>query len=74
MRALVLSLAVQVGLLPVERSLDLSGLAEADHVFLTNSISRVIEARQCNDAPLQRRAGPALDRLRALIAARFEAD
>jgi branched-chain amino acid aminotransferase len=73
MRALVLSLAAQVGLSPVEKSLDLSGLAEADHVFLTNSISRVIEALQCNDAPLQRRAGTTLDRLRALIAARFEA-
>ncbi|MGP0008256.1 MAG: aminotransferase class IV [Methylocella sp.] len=73
MRALVLSLAAQAGLSPVEKSLDLSGLAEADHVFLTNSISRVIEARQCNDAPLQRRAGAALDRLRALIAERFEA-
>jgi len=73
MRALVLSLAAQAGLSPVERSLDLSGLAEADHVFLTNSISRVIEARLCNDAPLHRRAGAVLDRLRALIAARFEA-
>jgi branched-chain amino acid aminotransferase len=72
-RALVLSLAKQVGLAPVERSLDLSGLAEADHVFLTNSISRVIEARQCNDALLQRRAGAALDQLRALVAERFEA-
>jgi branched-chain amino acid aminotransferase len=72
MRALVLSLAKQAGLAPVERSLDVSGLGEADHVFLTNSISRVTEARQCNDALLQRRAGAALDRLRALIAARFE--
>jgi branched-chain amino acid aminotransferase len=73
MRALVLSLAKQVGLAPAERSLDLSGLGEADHVFLTNSISRVTEARQCNGAPLKRRAGAALDRLRALIASKFEA-
>jgi branched-subunit amino acid aminotransferase/4-amino-4-deoxychorismate lyase len=73
MRALVLSLAEQAGLAPVETSLDLNSLAGADHVFLTNSVSRVTEARQCNDAPLQRRAGAALDRLRALIAARFDA-
>jgi branched-chain amino acid aminotransferase len=72
MRAFVLSLAEQAGLAPVERSLDLSGLGEADHVFLTNSISRVTEAWQCNAAPLQRRAGAVLDRLRALIAARFD--
>jgi branched-chain amino acid aminotransferase len=73
MRALVLSLAKAAGLAPAERSLDVSGLGEADHVFLTNSVSRAIEARQCNDAPLKREAGAALDRLRILIAARFAA-
>jgi branched-chain amino acid aminotransferase len=72
-RALVLCLAKQAGFAGIEISLDVGSLAAADHVFLTNSISRVTEARQCNDAPLQRRAGAALDRLRALIAARFDA-
>ncbi|HUB65628.1 MAG TPA: aminotransferase class IV [Methylocella sp.] len=72
MRALVLSLARQSGLTPVETSLDATGLAGADHVFLTNSISRLMEARQCNGVPLERRAGAAVDRLRALIAARFD--
>jgi branched-chain amino acid aminotransferase len=73
MRALVLSLAKQAGLAPVETSLDVSALGAAHHVFLTNSISRLMEARQCNSAPLQRRAGAALDQLRTLIAARFAA-
>jgi branched-chain amino acid aminotransferase len=72
MRALVLSLAKQAGLEPAEISLEASGLASADHVFLTNSVSRLTEARQCNGAPLQRRAAAALDRLRVLIAARFD--
>jgi branched-chain amino acid aminotransferase len=73
MRALVLSLAEQAGLTPVERSLDAGDLGAADHVFLTNSISRVTKARQCNGEPLEHRAGAALDRLRALIASKFEA-
>ena len=73
MRALVLSLSEQAGLAPVENSLDFSGLGEADHVFLTNSVSRVTEARLCNGTLLQRRAGAALDRLRGLIASRFDA-
>jgi branched-chain amino acid aminotransferase len=73
MRALVLSLAKGAGLAPVERSFDVSGLGEADHVFLTNSISRMTEARECNGLPLGRRAGAAVERLRALIAAKFEA-
>jgi branched-chain amino acid aminotransferase len=73
MRALVLSLAKQAGLAPVEKPLELSGLGKADHVFLTNSISRVTEAGQCDGTPLQRRADAALDRLRALIASRFDA-
>lgn len=73
MRALVLCLAKQAGLAPVENSLDVKDLAEADHVFLTNSVSRVTEARQCNGLPLGRRAGAAVDQLRALIASRFDA-
>ena len=73
MRALVLCLAKQAGLTPVEQGLDVSSLTGAEHVFLTNSISRVSEASRCNGAPLQRRAGAALDRLRALIASRFDA-
>ncbi|HZM07730.1 MAG TPA: aminotransferase class IV, partial [Methylocella sp.] len=72
MRALVLSMAKQAGLAPVEISLEVSGLAGADHVFLTNSISRLTEAEQCNGAPLQRRAGGALDRLRTLVATHFD--
>ncbi|HUI20351.1 MAG TPA: aminotransferase class IV [Methylocella sp.] len=73
LRALVLSLAKEAGLAPVEVSLDVSDLAEADHVFLTNSISRLTEAERCDGAPLQRRAGAAIDQLRALIASRFDA-
>ncbi|MGH6819293.1 MAG: aminotransferase class IV [Methylocella sp.] len=73
MRALVLSLATQAGLAPLEVSLDASGLAGADQVFLTNSISRVREARDCNGLPLGMRAGAAVERLRALIASRFDA-
>jgi branched-chain amino acid aminotransferase len=73
MRALVLCLAKQAGLAPVENSLKVSDLAEADHIFLTNSISRVMEARDCNGVLLQRRAGAALQRLRDLIASRFDA-
>ena len=46
MRALVLSLAKQAGLAPVEKSLDVNDLAAADHVFLTNSINRVVEAKR----------------------------
>lgn len=73
MRELVLSVAKQDGLAPAEVSLDVNGLAGADHVFLTNSISRVTVARQCNGMPLGMRAGVAVERLRALIAARFDA-
>jgi len=73
MRALVLSLAKQAGVAPVENSLHVKDLAEADEVILTNSISRVMEAKDCNGLPLQRRAGTAVERLRALIAARFDA-
>jgi branched-chain amino acid aminotransferase len=71
MRALVLSLAKEAGLTPGENSLHVKDLAEADEVFLTNSISRVMEAKVCNGLPLGRRAG-AVERLRALIASRFD--
>jgi hypothetical protein len=60
-------------LAPLEVPLDARGLAGADHVFLTNSVSRVVEAKDCNGLPLGRRAAAAIDRLRALIAARFDA-
>ncbi|MGH6863075.1 MAG: aminotransferase class IV [Methylocella sp.] len=73
MRALVLSLAKQAGLAAVEKSLHVKDLAEADEVILTNSITRLTEAKDCNGLPLQRRAGAAVERLRALIAARFDA-
>ncbi len=73
MRALVLCLAKQAGLAPVENSLHVKDLAEADEVILTNSISRVMEAKDCNGLPLGRRAGAAVERLRALIASRFDA-
>jgi branched-subunit amino acid aminotransferase/4-amino-4-deoxychorismate lyase len=72
MRALVLSLASQAGLAPVENSLHAKDLAEADEVLLTNSVSRVMEAKTCNGLPLRRRAGAAVERLRALIASRFD--
>jgi branched-chain amino acid aminotransferase len=73
MRALVLSLAEQAGLAPVENSLHVKDLAEADHVFLTNSIIRVREAKDCNGLPLGLRAGTAIERLRAFIASQFDA-
>ncbi|MFZ0494762.1 MAG: aminotransferase class IV [Methylocella sp.] len=73
MRALVLCLAKQAGLAPVENSLHVKDLAEADSVVLTNSISRMMEAKDCNGVPLGRRAGAAVERLRALIASRFDA-
>ena len=73
MRALVLSLAEQAGLAPVENSLHVKDLAEADEVLLTNSIGRVREAKDCDSLPLGRRAGAAVERLRGLIASRFDA-
>jgi branched-chain amino acid aminotransferase len=73
MRALVLSLAKGAGLAPVENSLHVKDLAAADEVILTNSISCVMEAKDCNGLPLGRRAGAAVERLRALIASRFDA-
>jgi branched-chain amino acid aminotransferase len=73
MRALVLSLAKQAGLAPVENSLHVKDLGDADEVILTNSITRVREVRHCNGLPLGRRAGAAVERLRALIASRFDA-
>ena len=73
MRALVLSLAKEAGLVPVENSLHVKDLAEVEEVILTNSISRVMEAKDCNRLPLGRRAGAAVERVRALIAAKFDA-
>jgi len=73
MRALALSLAAQAGLTPAEISLSGDDIAEADEVFLTNSVRGVVAAGHCNGVRLRRRAGCALDRLRALIAARVEA-
>lgn len=73
MRALVLSLAKQAGLVPVEISLQVRDLTGADEVFLTNSISRIVAIAKCNTSPAGRRAGAALDRLRKLIESRFEA-
>jgi branched-subunit amino acid aminotransferase/4-amino-4-deoxychorismate lyase len=73
MRALVLSLASQAGLAPIETSLRAEDIAKADEVFLTNSISRVIEARACNGVPAGGRAGAAITRLRELIALGFAA-
>ena len=67
------SLAQQAGLAAVENSLHVKDLAGADEVILTNSISRVLEARNCNSMPLPRRAGAAVERLRELIASRFDA-
>ncbi|WP_051953709.1 aminotransferase class IV [Methylocapsa aurea] len=72
MRALALSLANQVGLTPVEASLEEADIAAADEVFLTNSVRGAAAAGSCNGAPLRRRAGGALERLRGLIAARIE--
>lgn len=74
MRALVLCLAKEAGLAPVEKSLHVKELAEADEVILTNSISRVVEASSCDGAPLARRAGAAVERLRGLIGSRFDAE
>jgi len=73
MRALVLCLAKQAGLAPVENSLHVKDLAEADEVLLTNSINRLMDAKDCNGTLLHRRAGAAVERLRALIASRFDA-
>jgi branched-chain amino acid aminotransferase len=74
MRALVLCLAKEAGLAPVENSLHVKDLVEADAVLLTNSISRVTEASSCDGAPLARLAGAAVERLRGLIGSRFDAE
>lgn len=72
MRALMLLLAKSAGLAPVETSLRAGDLAGADQVILTNSIRGAVEAGSCNGARLPRRAGAAVERLRALVAARLE--
>lgn len=69
MRALMLNLAKDAKLAPLETSLQLSDLAVADQVLLTNSIRGVMEAGSCDGVPLPRRAGAAVERLRALISA-----
>jgi branched-chain amino acid aminotransferase len=72
MRALVLSLAPQAGLTPVERSLFAENIAEAEEVFLTNSIRGLTAADSCGGARLRRRAGGALERLCQLVSARID--
>lgn len=72
MRALVLALAEEAGLAPLEISLEPSTLSGADHVFLTNSITRLTEARHCNGMPLGMRASAEVARLRALITSKIE--
>jgi branched-chain amino acid aminotransferase len=73
MRALVLSLARAAGFEPAEASLELKDLAAADGVFLTNCISRITEAKECDGLPLAQLPGAA-SRLRALIRSRFESE
>jgi branched-chain amino acid aminotransferase len=73
MRVLVLSLAKEAGLTPVETPLRPEDIATADEIFLTNSISRIIETKACNGAPLRRGAGLAIERLRTLIGRRVAA-
>lgn len=73
MRALVLSLAKDAGLVPLEASLQAEDLVKADAVLLTNSISRVIEVKACNGAPVGGRADAAIGQLRQLIASKFDA-
>jgi branched-chain amino acid aminotransferase len=73
MRALVLALAKEVGLVAAENQLHAEDLAGADEVFLTNSISRLTATYTLNGKPFGRRATGVLEQLRALIAARFDA-
>lgn len=73
MRALVLSCAEIAGVSPQETHLTAQDLFEADHVFLTNSISRLTEVGSCGGKPLGRQAGATLERLRAGIAALLKA-
>lgn len=73
MRALVLALAKETGLAAAECTLYVEDLAAADEVFITNSISRLTTANELNGKPLGRRASGAIEELRALIAARFDA-
>jgi branched-chain amino acid aminotransferase len=73
MRGLVLTLAKEAGLAAVERTLYVEDLAAADEVFITNSISRLTMVKECNGEPIGGRAARAVEQLRALIAARFDA-
>ncbi len=72
-RALVLALAKEAGLSQVEISLEAGSLAAADHVFLTNSIGRIVEVGHCDGMSIASRAEAAIERLRSLIASRFDA-
>jgi branched-chain amino acid aminotransferase len=69
MRAKLLSMAQSAGLSAMETSLFANDVAEADHVFLTNSVRGIVEAGHCDGAALARRAGGAVGQLRALLAA-----
>src|SRR5579885_2404781 len=73
MRAMVLSLAEQAGLEAREMPLEPEDLVKADAVFLTNSISRLVEAKTCGGAPVGKDAGATTERLRELVAFRLEA-
>lgn len=73
LRALVLSLAAKAGMLPVEISLAVEDLGQADAVFLTNSISRIRTVGACGGTLLGGCAGAAVERLRALVSASFDA-
>jgi branched-chain amino acid aminotransferase len=72
MRAKLLTFAQSAGLTAIETSLFANDVAEADHVLLTNSIQGIVEAGHCDGAALALRAGGAVERLRALIAAAIE--
>jgi branched-chain amino acid aminotransferase len=72
MRAKLLSMANAAGLTAMETSLFANDVAEADHVLLTNSVRGIVEAGHCDGAALARRAGGAVEQLRALIAAAIE--
>jgi branched-chain amino acid aminotransferase len=73
MRALVMSLARELGLAAVENMLHVEDLSATDEVFLTNSISRIMAVKECDGEPLGQGAGRAVEQLRALITARFDA-
>jgi branched-chain amino acid aminotransferase len=71
MRALVLTLAKEAGLAGVECPLNVEDLAEADEVFLTNSIRPMIAVHACNGTRVGGHAGRSFEQLHALVAARI---